>query len=520
VINIVSSILFWRRWRSASQTSPVRAASQPRANGDELPASDSWHSFDRTPWKHPWLTRANLSAMRAFSAQLRADAAKIRERVGRRALSVAFVGNIANNLYVRAVPLRRRGLDIEIVVHPQDDYVMSHPCWEEFDGDLRESPMSITKLRQSGARLPEVPDVWQDILPASTATAREAAGFFTEAEYEQFGRYAAYMGTLKHLATKDVLLTSQCPYLALFSRRPYLATQMGGDIWYECSRNDAYGQMQRRAFREANGFLVSNPWSHAHARRYGMSNFFYLPLMLDQTVYSPGEDAEREIWRQRTGGSFFVLSTARLDDFYKGSSIGLKGFADFARRCPGARLIVLGWGQDLSQRLAELELLGIADRVLVLPIAGKRRVTRYLRSADCLIDQFVLGYYGATALEAMACGTPVIMRLEREQYDALCETGAPPVLDADTPEAVMRQLLALAANPDRRQSVAKAHRRWFLENHGDERWAADYENFLVSTAVGYRLDFRDSPLHAPLTTEERAYHAEELTNAPRFPSYS
>src|SRR5258706_12278207 len=45
---------------------------------------------------------------------------------------------------------------------------------------------------------------------------------------------------------------------------------MGGDIWYECSRDDAHGRLQRIAFASAKAFLVSNPWSFAHARRFEM----------------------------------------------------------------------------------------------------------------------------------------------------------------------------------------------------------------------------------------------------------
>src|SRR5207253_320495 len=136
-----------------------------------------------------------------------------------------------------------------------------------------------------------------------------------------------------------------------------------------------------------------NSTSFAHARRYGMRHLIYVPFILDQGTYCPGEPSFREQWRAQSGGHFFVLSTARVDEFYKGSSIGLEGFAVFSRDHPEARLVQLGWGADLPQMRRKLADLGIADRAIMLPAAGKRRLISYLRSADCLIDQFKLGYF-------------------------------------------------------------------------------------------------------------------------------
>jgi glycosyltransferase involved in cell wall biosynthesis len=458
--------------------------------------------------------------MRKFTREIRDEAANVARLVDASELSVGFVGNTANNLYLRAVPLRRRSINIEMVVHPADVFVMSDPAWEEYDGELYENPADIGELRRRGVSLPTVPAVWRGEIPTQTPPYEDVAQFMTPSEYAMFSSYAALHETFERASTRDVLLTAQAPYLALFARRPYLATQIGGDIWYDCSRDDVHGHLQRRAFRAASAFLVSNPWSYAHARRYRMSHFINMPLMLDETVYTPGQSKFRKIWQEQTGGDFFVLSTARLDDFYKGSMVGLHGFANFARMHPGARLILLGWGKDKEAFISELKKTDIGNRILVLPLAGKRRLIRYLQAADCLLDQFVLGYYGATGLEAMACGLPIIMRLEHEQYDAMCETGAPPVMNAATPDEVTRHLLYLHGHPVRRRELSDCHRAWFEANHGDARWATEYKNFLVATAIGHRFDFRRSPLRSPLTASEISYHAEQLAGAPEFPNYS
>jgi glycosyltransferase involved in cell wall biosynthesis len=485
------------------------------------PPQNRWHSFDRTPWKHPWLSGPNLRAMKAFSSDLLAKASSLRERFSQQELGAnfAFVGNIANSMYMRAKALRRTGMGIDVIGAPGDNSIMSYPGWEEYDGELPNGDITIA---EHGAMLPSLAGffVCNPTSSWSTSRLRQYPEYVRFDDYLRWPQYFSHLPTLEKLQQYDALLAGQVPYLAYLSGRRYIATQMGGDIWYECSRDDALGRLQRLAFRRANAFIASNPWSFAHARRYGLRNVVYLPLILDELTYCPGEDRWREEWQARSGGSFFVLSTARVDQFYKASSVGLEGFAAFSRSHPDARLVQLGWGADLDSMKSKLSELEISDKTLILRIVGKQRLTQYLRTADCLLDQFKLGYFGATALEAMACGLPVIMRIEKEQYEALCETGAPPVLDAGKPEDVAAQLSRLYEHSEWRHSVGEQHRRWFLLNHSSEKWWSAYFSLLITTARNKTYDFSASPLCAPLCAEEIEYHAAELACAPVFPNYN
>ena len=230
----------------------------------------------------------------------------------------------------------------------------------------------------------------------------------------------------------------------MLSGRPYLFGQTGGEIWFDAARNDTAGIIARRGIENAYAILVSNPITLAHARRYGMRNLLYVPWILDEEIYQPGDAQEtRAEWEREIGGDFFVLTSMRIDQQWKGAHHALDGFAKFAANVPGARLVVLGWGVDLEAAKATLKERNLADRVLAVPIVGKRRLVKYLQAADVVIEQFVLGYYGGSGLEAMACGKPVIMRLERDQYDALIESGAPPTLDAEDADGVQRELSRL-----------------------------------------------------------------------------
>ena len=488
--------------------------------GHRAPA-DGWDTWDPAPWQHPWLTSSNLAAMRDYSRTCRdrwlSEAAALPERPCR----YAFVGNLANNMYMRARPLRRAGHDIDIYLHPHDYYLMSYPAWEEFDGVLDTDVADIRLLREAGLNLPHVDGVEQ---PETTESFNAARAFelFPNLAPRDVMRWLPYLSGhawLPQLAQYDALLCAQTTYLGLLAGRPYVAAHVGGDIWYECSRADLVGRLQRAAYHGAVATLASNPWSFAHARRYGMHNLVYLPLLLDESFYSPGDSALRAQWEAQSGGNFFVFSAVRQNDRVKGTMTGLEGFARFAVNHPGARLVFVEWGQETSKNTERLSQLGIADRVIRLRVAGKRRVVEYLRAADCVLDQFTIGYYGATALEAMACEVPVLMRIEKAQYDALCDGGAPPVLNADSSAQVADSLSRLAANDAGRRQLGRDARAWFVRNHGASAWGPTLMALLRLAAEGRRFSYADSPLHAGLGEDERAYHARGLAAAPDFPHY-
>jgi glycosyltransferase involved in cell wall biosynthesis len=485
------------------------------------PPSDRFDSWDPAPWRHPWLTPGNLREMRDYSRRFVEHWREIAARLPEASGPYAFVGNLANNMYVRARALRRLGLDVDVYLHPQDHYVMSNPGWEEYGALVESSETDIRRLRELGVVLPQVEGVYQppvspQLLPA---TALERFPHLSVRDVLRWLPYLSGNDWIRDLQRYDALLCAQCTFVGMLSGRPYLAAHVGGEIWYECSRGDLLGRLQLEAYRRATVVLASNPWSFAHARRYGLANVVYVPLVLDETFYAPGEPSFRRSWEEASGGDFFVFSAVRQNDAVKGTLVGLEGFARFAARRPGARLVLIEWGQQSDRNSERLRLLGIEDKVLRVPIAGKRRVVEYLRSADCSLDQFTLGYYGASALEAMACGLPVVMRIEGAQYEALCAGGAPPVLEAANAEEVAAALDALADDPGLRRRAANAQREWFLQHHGATNWFPALAAMLRVTASGRRERFRGSPLRRRLSRAEIDYHSAGLAQAPRFPDY-
>lgn len=506
---------------------------------DEIKPSDRWHSWDPTPWAHPWLSANNLKACREFEKELISTLAREIGDIEPQTNKYAFVGNLANNMAMRALPLRESGFNIDIFLHEHDTYLMSQPGWELSDQVPPEGQTDYSRLQEQGFELPYVHSVYKCLADSDAAeilyfalntspkvwgNQSKIATVLRQIDVLRWPAYACYAESIGDLRKYDALFAAQVPYLAYLSQRPYLAAQTGGDLWLDAARDDAFGQLQRTSYANAKAILATNPWAYANARRYGFRHVIYAPLLIDTERYSPlpgGTAASdlRKSWQQEVGGDFFVLTTARMDNMWKGSEIGFEGFCRFAENQQGARLVVIGWGENKSVMMKALNDRGLANRVILLPISGKLKVVEYLRATDCLIDQFKIGYYGATALEAMACGVPVIMRLLTEQYDALCPTGSPPVLNAATADEVAAALEQLTTQLGELEKRGRAAREWIVANHASEVWENTYATLLAAVAKEVPLNFSASPLNSPVSSAEIEYEARNLANAPAFPSY-
>ena len=120
-----------------------------------------WHSWDPHPWKHPWLSKENLKAAKDFSRRfLELERGRFGKE-GDRDRRYAFVGNMANNLFVRAMPLRRAGVDVDMVLHPHDNFVMNSPAWEVSDCVVEDGTTEIDALKSRGFPIADVPGVYQ-----------------------------------------------------------------------------------------------------------------------------------------------------------------------------------------------------------------------------------------------------------------------------------------------------------------------------------------------------------------------
>ncbi len=189
-------------------------------------------------------------------------------------------------------------------------------------------------------------------------------------------------------------------------RRPYVLTHYGTEIWHHDGRDPVFRRLNARARHVAF-------YSEALLRR---GRELGVPLSAASVVYPPVaevfralEPARREALRRAhaPGGGPLLLNVKRLHPLADQTTL-LRAFARLRPAHPEARLLIAGTGEaehDLRALHAEL---GLGESARFLGLVPNEQVAELQGAADVFALSSVLEATPTVALEALACGTPVV----------------------------------------------------------------------------------------------------------------
>jgi glycosyltransferase involved in cell wall biosynthesis len=413
-------------------------------------------------------------------------------------MKIAVYGNLANNAYVQARLLRRAGVDAELVIDPVErGFVMSDPRWEDLDLELPTDGLSSEALPRTC--LPDwVRDEAPDGTPAVVRRAeRVAAGLqgyrslalaHRTAGWEGVKYAAAYAKVIRRLRTYDcAFVFGLGPIVAGLAGVPFVTLPFGGDITIvPFADGDGWqGQqepgtrppggpepfiaaLQRHGLRRSDRLLLCDPGFFSYVDRLGLlDRAIPFHFGIDTEMYSPAPEEEiRRKWLGDDTNRILIFVPARQDWYWKGSDLMLRGFAGAAAGRDDVMLVCAGWGADLERSRELIAELGIESKVRLLDHAvSKQRLLRYYRAADIVMDQFMLGSYGGSSLEAMSCAKPLFIHIDEASFRAHGD-GPPPAVNVREPEDIAARLTELFDSSERRAQIGAEARRWVVERHG------------------------------------------------------
>ncbi len=138
-----------------------------------------------------------------------------------------------------------------------------------------------------------------------------------------------------------------------------------------------------------------------------------VPLGVDHAFFSPGDRVHARRALGLPGDGPLLLFVGRIQPL-KGADVALEAFELLVRSTPSARLVVVGGPSgprgdaELATLHATVDAHGLAERVRFVAPQRHELLSTYYRAADCCLVPSRSESFGLVALEAAACGTPVV----------------------------------------------------------------------------------------------------------------
>lgn len=188
------------------------------------------------------------------------------------------------------------------------------------------------------------------------------------------------------------------------------------------------------------------------------------------------EDATRGACRAELGipdDAPLVLCVGRLAEV-KGFGYLLSAMPELLARQPETRLCIAGDGPLQDDLAAQIERLGLGERVRLL---GRRSdVERLLSAADVFCQPSLYEAFPLAVIEAMAMGLPVVSTRVGGIPELVLHEETGYLVPSRSPEALSEKLAALIAEPERRQRMGQAGRARALSQFTLAQMTTSFEN--------------------------------------------
>jgi glycosyltransferase involved in cell wall biosynthesis len=401
---------------------------------------------------------------------------------------IGLVGGMANAMYCFARVLRQQGYEAFYVEDEQDTYPMSQPLWEEVPLELEWRRFGSEPFDAAGWRELAESSGWDEpdwIVHPNGNRPKARRGDLVRAAswtgWQDRREVLSYVRALEPLSAQlrrydRIVVCGIRVVAAMMSGRPYVFWPHGGDVHIvpfqqETPFDRSLARLTRAAIVRAEVAGSHDPTIAARLEELGRTPPIpYLPFLVDVDRYSPGEPEStvaQEV-RARAAGRRILLLASRQDFYWKGTDRFARAFAAIVSAGAPLYLVVTPWGADVEATRQIFAEAGVLDSIHYLESAVAKPILRDLyRVADLVVDQFTVTAFGAVMLEAMGCGTPVLINLDLEAFrDRWPDFVPPPILRASSEDEISAVLRSLAGDNSRLEELGAASRRWIQEHHG------------------------------------------------------
>ncbi len=219
-------------------------------------------------------------------------------------------------------------------------------------------------------------------------------------------------------------------------------------------------QQEREIVAQADAILTASPHEQVFLERYygaDPARIHTIPCGIDLELFRPREQ-EAARWRLGlSSGPPILLWVGRLEKL-KGVDILVSAVAQLDE--PEVKLLIVGGDEradDLKGELmAQARAEGIEERVVFVGAVAHDDLPSYYSAADVVVVPSYYESFGLVAVEAMACGTPVVASRVGGLISTVVDGVTGYLIPWRCPEPFAEKLEVLLHNPELRANFSRA----------------------------------------------------------------
>jgi glycosyltransferase involved in cell wall biosynthesis len=285
-------------------------------------------------------------------------------------------------------------------------------CWARDAGDVPVFVAHPARQSSGGVDAPALPGevTW---VPAhrsggQLARATRISGAVAAARLARMVRPTLVAADVVHVHSNG-LLAETCAAIARRLGKPLVLTLYGTEIWHY--RRKRFGpDLFTRAYRSASAVTFYSRGLLDHAVGLGLGraglHVVYPPIANEFQAADPAARAEAQAALGVTA-RHLLLNVKRLHPL-AGQRVLVEAMPAIVAAHPDTELVVCGTGELAGELREHARRLGIERHVRLAGLVSNAAIAVYNRAADLFVLPSLLEACPTVALEALACGTPVV----------------------------------------------------------------------------------------------------------------
>lgn len=280
-------------------------------------------------------------------------------------------------------------------------------------------------------------------------------------------KYLLYAKKIKKLVEEikpDIVnvhyATSYGTATALSGIKGYVLSVWGSDVYDFPQKSFLHKAMLKYSLKKAE-YLFSTSYAMAEeASKYTNKRFEITPFGVDMQLFSPDK-------RTRNNNRDFVVGTVKSLTPKYGIEYLLKAVAIIKKEHPdiSIKLRIAGKGTHEQEYKNLAEKLGIDDITVWLGFIPQEEAAKEWADMDVAVSVSVSESFGVAAVEAQACGVPIIISDIPGLMEATRPGETSVVVPREDEKALAEAIVDLYFNEEKRRKIGSAGRKFVSETY-------------------------------------------------------